>query len=349
MPTLLHKLWSSHVVSEIEPGVALLQIDRHLIHDLVAGPALRSLTKRGIGVRNPELTFATVDHALPSTPGHAANVAAPPLLQEMRQRTAESRIRFFDIGSDWQGIVHVMAPELGLSLPGLSIVCGDSHTCTNGALGALAFGIGSSEVVHVLATQTLRQRRPGTMQVSFEGIRPQGITAKDLILHAIGRLGTAAGQGCALEFAGSAIRSMSMEERFTICNLSIEMGSKIGLIAADDTTFEYVAGRPFAPTGAQFDVAIEYWRTMRSDEDSSFDREHVLRVEEVVPQITWGTSPQDVIPVTGAVPDPAAEADPARRRRLESAMEYMGLTPGKPIAGTPVDWVFIGSCANSRL
>lgn len=351
MPTLFEKIWSEHAVAELPGGMALLQIDRHLIHDLVAGPALANLARRGARVRNPELTFATVDHAIASSPDRAAQMgtAGARLLQDMRRLTAESGIQLFDLGSAGQGIVHVMAPELGISLPGTTIVCGDSHTCTNGALGALAFGIGSSEVEHVLATQTLRQRQPATMRVRFEGTLQAGVTAKDMILHTIGKIGTAAGQGYAVEYAGSAIRALGMEERFTICNLSIELGAKIGLIAPDDTTFEYVHGREFAPQGASFDAAVAHWRTLPSDADATFARDHEIHVEDIAPQITWGTSPEDVISITAKIPDPSAEPDAGKRKRLEAALLYMGLRPGDSIEGTPVDWVFIGSCANSRL
>ena len=351
MTTLFEKIWSDHVIADFEPSLALLQIDRHLIHDLVAGPALTKLAQRGGTVRSPELTFATVDHAVTSAPGRVwePGRSGLRLLREMRQRTFESGIRFFDIGVEGQGIVHVMAPELGISLPGTTIVCGDSHTCTNGALGAIAFGIGSSEVVHVLATQTLRQRRPYTMRIRYEGAPQRGVTSKDLMMYTIGEFGSGAGQGYAVEYAGTAIRALDMEERFTLCNLSIELGAKIGLIAPDDTTFQYIAGRRFAPRGELFDSALAYWRSLPSDDEAIFNEEFTVYAEGIAPQITWGTSPQDVIAVTDRIPDPSAEQDGAKRRRLEAALTYMGLTPGAPIEGTAVDWVFIGSCANGRL
>jgi len=242
-----------------------------------------------------------------------------------------------------------MAPELGLSLPGMLIVCGDSHTCTHGGIGALAFGIGSSEAVHVLATQTLRQTKPASMRIQFEGTLAAGVTAKDMILHTIGKLGTAGGRGHAVEYAGAAIRAMEVEARLTVCNLSIELGAKMGMIAPDDRTFEYVASRPLAPKGASLERAIESWRRLPSDDDATFAVEHTIDVGKVAPQVTWGTSPQDVISVTERVPDPDQESDPLRRRRMWAAIDYMGLRPGTPIAGTPIDWVFIGSCANSRL
>lgn len=349
--TLFDKLWSAHCVADLGSDTWLLHVDRHLIHDLVAGPALTDLARRGRPVRNPELTVATVDHGVGSAPGRHtdSNPAGGKLLRQMRQRIFETGISFFDLGQRGQGIVHVMGPELGLTLPGMLVVCGDSHTCTHGGLGALAFGIGSSEVVHVLATQTLRQRKPAAMRIRFEGAPAPWITAKDLILHAIGVLGTAAGRGHAVEYAGSAIRAFGMEQRLTVCNLSIEMGAKMGLIAPDDTTYQYVATRPMAPKGALLDAAIASWRELPSGSEARFATEHVFDVGEIAPQITWGTSPQDVIAIDAAIPDPAAEPDLERRRRLHEAVVYMGLTPGKPIAGTPVDWVFIGSCANSRL
>jgi 3-isopropylmalate/(R)-2-methylmalate dehydratase large subunit len=349
--TLFDKIWAAHCATDLDDELALLHVDRHLIHDLAAGPALADLAARGHMVRNPELTFATVDHAVSSAPGRHTDSSplGGKLLRQMRQRTSEAGIRLFDIGREGQGIAHVMAPELGLSLPGMLIVCGDSHTCTHGGIGALAFGIGSSEMVHVLATQTLRQTKPASMRIQYEGTLATGVTAKDMILHTIGKLGTAVGRGHAVEYAGAAIRAMEVEARLTICNLSIELGAKMGMIAPDDKTFEYVASRPLAPKGASLERAIESWRRLPSDDDATFAVEHTIDVGKVAPQITWGTSPQDVIAVTERVPDPDQEPDPLRRRRMWAAIDYMGLQPGAPIAGTPIDWVFIGSCANSRL
>jgi 3-isopropylmalate/(R)-2-methylmalate dehydratase large subunit len=267
----------------------------------------------------------------------------------MRRHLSGSGIRFFDLGQPGQGIVHVMGPELGLTQPGMLVVCGDSHTCTHGGLGALAFGIGSSELTHVLATQTLIQRRPRTMRVRFEGRLPVGVTAKDLILTLIGHIGAAAGTGYAVEYAGSAIRDLPVEGRLTICNLSIELGAKMGLIAPDEKTYDYLRGRPYAPQGEMWDRAVAAWRKLPSDPDAAFDREVVIDVEKIIPQVTWGISPEHVIGVDGRVPNPSEVADAARRAAIETAIDYMGLTPGAPIAGTPVDWVFIGSCTNSRL
>jgi 3-isopropylmalate/(R)-2-methylmalate dehydratase large subunit len=271
------------------------------------------------------------------------------LLAPLRRRAQELGIRLFDLGQDGHGIVHIIGPELGLSLPGLSIVCGDSHTCTHGGLGALAFGVGSSELVHVLATQTLVQRRPRRMRVDFEGTPGRGVTPKDMILYLIGKLGAAAGTGFAVEYAGSAIRSMPVEGRLTICNLSIEMGAKMGLIAPDDVTYQYIAGRDFAPRGRDFDAAVAHWRTLPADFDAIYDAQHQVDLADVAPQITWGTSPEHVIAVDQPVPDPATAPDDRRRTAWTAALAYQGLEPGKPIAGTKVDWAFLGSCTNSRI
>jgi 3-isopropylmalate/(R)-2-methylmalate dehydratase large subunit len=349
--TLFDKIWSRHCVKEVGRDNWLLHVDRHLIHDLVAGPALTQLSKSGRTVRSPALTYATVDHGISSAPGRTTdtNPIGGRLLRQMRQRVYETGIRLFDLGQEGQGIVHVMGPELGLTLPGMFVVCGDSHTCTHGGLGALAFGIGSSEVVHVLATQTLRQRKPASMRIRFEGQPGPQVTAKDLILFAIGKLGTAAGRGHAVEYAGSTVRSFGIESRLTMCNLSIELGAKIGLIAPDEVTFEYVSQRSLAPKAAMLDKAIVYWRSLPSDEDARFAIEHRFDASSIAPQITWGTSPQDVISVADRVPNPDNEPNGERRRRMQLALDYMGLRPGAAIAGTKVDWVFIGSCANSRL
>jgi 3-isopropylmalate/(R)-2-methylmalate dehydratase large subunit len=349
--TMFEKIWERHRVADLGDDVALLGIDRHFIHDIIAGPALAELSGRSRFVRNPELTVATVDHAVPSTPGRGKDglLLGAPTMREMRRRTAAAGIRMYDIGQLGQGIVHVMAPELGLTLPGSLIVCGDSHTCTHGALGAIAFGIGSSEVVHVLATQTLRQKRPRTMRIRFDGELARGVTAKDLILSVIGSLGTAAGRGFAVEYAGAAIRSMGIEARLTICNMSIELGAKIGFIAPDEVTFSYLSQCELAPKGAAFEQAVADWRGLATDTGASFDVEHTFNAGDVAPQVTWGTNPEDVISIDGMIPHPESEPDPGRQDRLRSALQYMGLTAGAPIAGTPVDWVFLGSCANSRL
>lgn len=349
--TLFDKIWAAHVIKEFDDGVSLLHVDRHLIHDLEAGPRLNDLQRAGHGVARSDLTFATPDHAVSSAVDRTTdtNPNGGRLLRAMRRGTARFGIRMFDLGSPGQGIVHVVGPEQGLTLPGSLIVCGDSHTCTHGGFGSLAFGIGSSEVGHVLATQTLRQRRPRTMRLQFEGRLGAGVTSKDMILHAIGLLGTAAGRGYALEYAGQAVRDLSLDARLTLCNLSIEMGAKIGMVAPDERVYEYLHGKPYAPQGVLFDRAVAYWRTLPTDAGARFDREAVIDVSEIAPQVTWGTSPQDVLPIDGVVPDPADEPDAERRQSMRRALDYMGLAPKQPIAGTPVDWVFIGSCANSRL
>jgi 3-isopropylmalate/(R)-2-methylmalate dehydratase large subunit len=349
--TLFEKIWTRHAVAELSSELSLLAIDRHFLHDLEGGPNFMRLAKLGYRVHDPDLTFAMPDHAISSLPGRTTdtNPTGGRLLREMRRGASAAGIKLFDIGDDGQGIVHVAAPEMGLTLPGATVVCPDSHTCTHGALGALAIAIGSSEVAHVLATQTLRQKKPKTMRIRLEGSRAPGVSAKDVILSTIGQLGTAVGRGHALEFAGSLIDELTIEERLTVCNLSIELGSKTGIIAPDEATYEYLAGRPYAPKGALFDKAVAHWRKLPSDEDVVFDAEHTIHVPNIAPQITWGTSPQDVIDVTGRIPDPSNEADPERRKNMEAALKYMGMRPGEAIEGTPVDWVFIGSCTNGRL
>ncbi|HEY0204284.1 MAG TPA: 3-isopropylmalate dehydratase large subunit [Acetobacteraceae bacterium] len=348
--TLLAKMWDDHVVKDFGDGAVLLHVDRHLLHDLGGSRGLLDIKQRGLTVHSPGLTFATPDHAISSADERAGTSETGwSLLHALRAETKAAGIQMFDIGQRGQGIVHVIGPELGLSLPGMLIVCGDSHTCTHGGLGALAFGIGSSELSHVLATQTLVQRRPKTMRVRFEGAMRPGVLPKDLILRLIGEIGAAGGTGYAVEYAGSAIEAMPLEGRLTVCNLSIELGAKMGFVAPDDTTYAYLAGRRYAPKGAEWDQAVAEWRTLPSDDDAVFDREVVIDVTRVAPQITWGTSPEHVVAVDGIIPDPAREADLVRRRAMEAALSYMDLNPGSPIAGTKVNWVFIGSCTNSRL
>jgi 3-isopropylmalate/(R)-2-methylmalate dehydratase large subunit len=349
--TLFEKIWDAHVVRDLGDGWALLHVDRHLLHDLSGPPALAKIAKRGLAVRNPELTFAVPDHAVSSAPGRVATTfeLGGRLHGTLKKHSQASGIRFFDLGQKGQGIVHVMGPELGLVLPGVTLICGDSHTCTNGALGALAFGVGNSESAHALATQTLRQQKPRLMRVRFEGELATGVTPKDLILHLIGKIGAAAGSGCAIEYAGSAIRAMPIEGRLTICNLSVELGAKYGLIAPDETTFRYLENKPFAPQGSAFDRAVEHWRTLFTDQGAQFDREEVVDVADVAPTITWGTSPEHTVAIDGVVPSPDDQRDPEGRKAVSAALDYMGLAGGQPIAGTRVDWVFIGSCTNSRL
>jgi 3-isopropylmalate/(R)-2-methylmalate dehydratase large subunit len=348
--TLLAKIWDQHVIAHVSDDTGLLHVDRHLLHDLGGSRGLLDLKNRNLTVHNPELTFATPDHAISTARGRAGtSKIGQELLAGLRTETSAAGIEMFDIDEAGQGIVHVIGPELGLSLPGCLIVCGDSHTCTHGGLGALAFGIGSSELTHVLATQAIIQRRPKTMRVMFEGRLPFGVTAKDLILALIGHIGAAGGTGYAVEYAGRAIRDLPVEGRLTICNLSIELGAKMGLIAPDEKTYDYLRGRTYAPQGEMWQRAVEAWRRLPSDADAVFDREVVIDVEAIIPQVTWGISPEHVIGVDGHVPDPQAIADPARRAAIETALDYMGLKAGAPIIGTPVDWIFIGSCTNSRL
>jgi len=343
--TLFDKLWDAHVVRDFGDGWALLHINRHLMHDLGGGPAFGELAARGLPVHNPELTFATPDHAVSSAPGRIATTfpLGGRLHAALKDGARSAGVRFFDLGEAGQGIAHVMAPELGIVLPGLSVVCTDSHTCTNGGIGALAFGIGSSESVHVLATQTLRQQKPLRMRIRCEGRLAPGVTAKDLALHIIGRLGAAAGGGYAVEFAGPAVEALNVEERLTLCNLAVELGARFGLVAPDEGAIEWLRGRPWAPEGRGFEAAAAYWRTLASDHDAQFDAEHAIDAAAVPPTVTWGTSPQHALSIEGLVPDPAGDPE------LLAAVAYMGLRAGAPIAGTPVDWVFIGSCANSRL
>ena len=348
--TLLAKIWDQHVIARLGEDTDLLHVDRHLLHDLGGSRGLLDLKKRNLSVHNPELTFATPDHAISTAHGRAGTIKiGQELLAALRVETAAAGIELFDVDQPGQGIVHVIGPELGLSLPGCLIVCGDSHTCTHGGLGALAFGIGSSELTHVLATQALIQRRPKTMRVRFEGKLPLGVTAKDMILALIGHVGAAGGTGYAVEYAGSAIRDLAVEGRLTICNLSIELGAKMGMVAPDEKTYAYIRGRRYAPQGEMWEQAVRAWRQLPSDPDAVFDKEVRIEVENIIPQVTWGISPEHVIGVDGRIPDPEQIADPARRAAVETALDYMGLKGGAPIAGTPVDWVFIGSCTNSRL
>lgn len=349
--TLFDKLWDAHVVRELGDGWALLHIDRHLLHDLSGPPALAEVGARGLPLHDPGLVFATPDHAMSSQPGRHG-LSYPPggkLWTALRERTRAAGVRFFDLGEPGQGIVHVMGPELGIVLPGLTVICGDSHTCTNGGLGAMAFGVGSSESTHALATQTLRQQKPWQLRIRCEGALRAGVTAKDLALHIIGRLGAAAGVAHAIEFAGPAIEAMEVEGRLTLCNLSVELGARFGMVAPDQLTFDYLRGRPYAPTGPAFDQAVAQWRQLPGDPDARFDREEVIDASAVRPTVTWGTSPEHAVAIDGRVPDPRHAADASQREAFAAALDYMGLAAGQKIAGTPIDWVFIGSCANSRL
>ncbi len=354
--TLFDKVWDSHVVRPETPDTpAVLYIDLHLIHEVTSPQAFTELRNRGLKVRRPDRTLATMDHSTPTTPRNAQGIIpvldpqAITQLDQLRKNCAEFGIPLFELGDANQGIVHVIGPEQGLTQPGLTIVCGDSHTSTHGAFGALAFGIGTSEVAHVLATQCLLQYRPKTCAVRVEGRLQPGVTAKDIILAIIAKYGVGGGTGHVFEYMGEAIRALSMEERMTICNMSIEGGARAGMVAPDDTTFEYVAGRPFAPKGAEFEAAVARWRQLPSDEGATFDKEFTLNASELAPMITYGTNPGMGIPIDAPIPTPEQLPDASSRQALDKAMAYMGLQPGKPLLGHPVDMVFIGSCTNSRI
>jgi len=348
---MFDKVWDAHVVAQLAQGVAVLHIDRNLLHELTAVDAIRVLERRSLTVRNPELTFATVDHVISTRPGRTGGDEpwSNEMVDGLREQSARLGIAMFDIGDKRQGIVHVVGPEQGLSLPGTTIVCADSHTCTHGAFGALAWGVGSTEQVQVLASQTIRQRRPATMRITLSGVPGEEATAKDVILHVIGSLGVAAASGFAVEFAGEVVRAFNMEERMTLCNLSIELGARVGMVAPDATTYAYLAGRPLAPRGADFDEAVNFWARLPSEPDATFDREVTVDVNGIGPTITWGTSPEHVIGIGERVPDPSNEADPRRRAGMVAALEYMRLSPGQRLIGVPIDRVFIGSCTNGRI
>jgi 3-isopropylmalate/(R)-2-methylmalate dehydratase large subunit len=349
--TIVEKIWRAHTVAELGDGLDLLHVDRHLVHDLSGPASLGMLTKRGLRVRNPELTFATPDHTVSTAVARTDqdSGAGRMLLPALRERTHAEGIRLFDLDDAEQGIVHVVGPELGLTLPGLTVLCGDSHTSTHGGIGAIGWGIGSSELTHVLATQTIVQRRPRQMRVVCSGRLASGVEPKDLVLHLIGEHGADGGAGYAVEYAGGAIASMPVEGRMTLCNLTMEFGPKIGIVAPDEATFEYLTGRRYAPTGERWERAVAAWRGLVSDEDAVFDREIEIDAGEVAPQITWGTSPAHTMPLDGTIPDPEQARDAAGRTARANALEYMGLRPGEPLLGLPVQHVFIGSCANSRL
>ncbi len=348
--TMFEKIWARHVVVEGPGGHTLLYVDRHLLHEGSTHAFVR-LAKAGRRVRRPDLAFATADHYLPTTPPGTpiADAEVRNMIESLARGTGDNGIIYFGPGDPRRGIVHVIGPEQGLTLPGITLVCGDSHTATHGAFGALAFGIGSTEVEHVMATQTLWQKKPRAMRIGVEGRLGRGVTAKDVILAIIARIGAGGGTGHVLEYAGSAVRAMSMDERMTVCNMSIEAGARAGMIAPDETTFTFLEGRPFAPRGETWARAVADWRALATDAGAAFDREVVLAAADIAPTVTWGTSPQDAAPVTSRVPDPAATADGGRRASLERALAYMGLVPGTPLTEVRVDRVFIGSCTNSRL
>ncbi|GEO39627.1 3-isopropylmalate/(R)-2-methylmalate dehydratase large subunit [Skermanella aerolata] len=349
--TLFDKIWDSHVVHRQEDGTCVLYIDRHLVHEVTSPQAFEGLRLAGRKVRRPEATLAVADHNVPTSDRSQgiADEESRIQVETLEQNARDFGVPYYAMDDIRQGIVHIIGPEQGLTQPGMTIVCGDSHTATHGAFGALAFGIGTSEVEHVLATQTLQQRPAKNMRITVDGDLTVGVTAKDVILAVIGVIGTAGGTGYVIEYAGKAIRDLSMEGRMTVCNMSIEAGARAGLIAPDETTFEYLKGRPYAPKAGKWEQAVAYWRTLPSDEGATYDKEVVLKAEDIVPQVTWGTSPQDVLPITGIVPNPADVADQGKRRAVERALEYMGLTPGTPLNQVKVDKVFIGSCTNGRI
>jgi 3-isopropylmalate/(R)-2-methylmalate dehydratase large subunit len=349
--TLYEKIWSNHVVTEGNDEPTLLYIDLHLVHEVTSPQAFDGLRLNGRGVRRPDLTLATADHNVPTDP-----LSVPVLdpiskrqLEVLDENCAEFGITVFPRGHENQGIVHVIGPELGVTQPGMTIVCGDSHTSTHGAFGSLAFGIGTSEVEHVLATQTLPQQKAKTMSVTVDGTAPPGVSAKDIVLAIVGRLGTGGGAGYVIEYRGEAIEALSMEGRMTVCNMSIEAGARAGLVAVDETTIDYLRGRPGVPEGAAFDETAERWRTFVSDEDAVFDKELTLHAADLVPFITWGTNPAQVVALDGVVPSPEDVLDPDERSTISRSLEYMDLTAGTPLRSVPVDVVFIGSCTNSRI
>ncbi len=350
--TLFEKVWESHLVAAPEGEPSIVYIDLHLIHEVTSPQAFEGLRLTGRTVRRPDRCVATVDHNVPTIKDHRFVIAdqiASKQIATLRDNCQAFGIELYDIHSPEQGIVHVIGPELGITKPGMTIVCGDSHTSTHGAFGALAFGIGTSEVEHVLATQTLPQSLPKTFRISVEGELSPAVTAKDIVLAIIGQIGTDGATGCVIEYAGSAIRALSMEGRMTVCNMSIEAGARAGMIAPDETTFAYLKGRRFSPQGAPWDQAVEHWKTLVTDQGATFDRELTLQAETIAPQVSWGTSPGMVVPVTGAVPVAAADSSEAGRRSFERALAYMALKPGVPITDINIDRVFIGSCTNSRI
>jgi 3-isopropylmalate/(R)-2-methylmalate dehydratase large subunit len=349
--TLFDKVWDAHVVEQLPDGTCVLYVDRHLVHEVTSPQAFEGLRLAGRKLRRPEATIAVVDHNIATEDRRSGIKEEESRIQveTLERNVAEFGVPYFPVLDARQGIVHIIGPEQGISLPGTTIVCGDSHTSTHGALGALAFGIGTSEVEHVLATQTLLQKPAKNMLVRVDGKLPVGCTAKDIVLAIIGEIGTAGGNGHVIEYAGEAIRALDMAGRMTVCNMSIEAGARAGMVAPDQTTFDYVRGKPFAPKGEALERAIAYWSTLPSDEGAQYDRTVVIDAANIVPMVTWGTSPETGLPVTGLVPDPANEPDEARRAQMQRMLEYMGLTAGQKLTDLAVDVVFIGSCTNSRI
>ncbi|MFO0069389.1 MAG: 3-isopropylmalate dehydratase large subunit, partial [Alphaproteobacteria bacterium] len=349
--TLYDKIFESHLVHEAADGTCLLYIDRHLVHEVTSPQAFEGLRAAGRKVRQPAATLAVADHNVPTTKDRLEGIkdeTSRIQVQTLEDNCREFGVRYLKMDDARQGIVHIVGPEQGFTLPGATIVCGDSHTSTHGAFGALAFGIGTSEVEHVLATQTLIQKRAKNMRITVEGALPPGVTAKDVILAIIGKIGTAGGTGYVMEYAGSTIRALSMEGRMTICNMSIEAGARAGLIAPDGKTFAYLKGRPMAPAGKDWEQAMTYWRTLPTDAEATFDREIHLNAAEIAPQVSWGTSPEDVLPITGSIPSPQNVSE-NRRDTLLRALDYMGLASGTKLTDIPIDKVFIGSCTNGRI
>ena len=355
--TLYEKIWDAHEVERREDGTSLVYIDRHLVHEVTSPQAFEALRLAGRPVRRPELTLAVPDHNLPTTARRDAAGGKIPIedpqsaaqLAALEKNAPDFGIRYIGDADAEQGIVHVVGPEQGFSLPGTTIVCGDSHTASHGGLGALAFGIGTSEVEHVLATQTLLLQQSKSMEVRVDGELPEGVSAKDLILHIIGVIGAAGGTGHVIEYSGGVFEAMSVEERLTVCNMSIEAGARAGLIAPDATVFRYLKGRPMAPKGDDWDQAVAYWRTLHTDEGAEFDKSVTINAADAAPTVTWGTSPEDVVPITGAVPSPNSFADESKRQAAAKSLDYMGLTPGTAMTEVPVENIFIGSCTNSRI
>jgi 3-isopropylmalate/(R)-2-methylmalate dehydratase large subunit len=349
--TLFDKIWDRHVVGTFSDGRALIAIDRHIVQETTSWHAFDALRDRGLTVRHPELTWSVIDHSIATKPGRTADSYPPTrdMILAVRRHCAEFGLRLYDIDDARQGIVHVISPELGIAQPGCTLVCADSHTATSGGLGAWAWGIGTTQVLHVLATQMLVLRKPRTMRVTFTGRLGRGVYSKDMILSLIGRYGTAAGTGHVVEYAGPAILALPVEGRLTVCNMSVEFGARAGLIAADDTTFEYLSGRPFAPTGDGWDVAVADWRGLPSDDGAQYDTELEIDCTAIAPRVTWGNSPQDMIAIDQPIPHPDSFADADRRATAERALTYMDLVPGRPIEGTKIDFAFIGSCTNGRL
>lgn len=349
--TLYDKIWESHLVDARDDGTCLLYIDRHLVHEVTSPQAFEGLRNTKRSVRRPDLTLAVADHNVPTSDRSIGieDEESRIQIETLDQNCADFGVELYDMHDIRQGICHVIGPEQGFTLPGTTMVCGDSHTATHGAFGCLAFGIGTSEVEHVLATQTMIQTKAKNMRVTVDGELPIGVTAKDMILAIIGEIGTAGGTGCVVEFAGEAVRSLSVEGRMTMCNMTIEAGARAGLIAPDEKTFEYLKGRPKSPKGSTWEASVECWKTLKTDNDASFDIEVTLQGGDIIPQVTWGTSPEDVLPITERVPHPADETDPNRRNKMERSLEYMGLEPGLPLKEIRIDRMFIGSCTNSRI